>query len=323
MIPDEIYLKILRSAVKSPSGHNTQPWLFSKSFDDIYIQPDFSRALHIADPEHRELFVSMGCAAETAMIAARFYGYNPVVHINSLNGNFGVRISLRKDPNIKLPELFSYIAARQTTRNMYEETSIPEHELEKLKTAVSEAGIKVRFLVGKEEIHALAPFIAEASAIQMSNSKYKRELIHWMRFSESELMQKGDGLFTACCGAPSMGRLLGSFVLKNLVSAKSENRRLLNLLETTASVALFTTLHNDREHWIKTGMAFQRFALTATKLNISHSHLNSPCQVAQIRDKMISALGLTGEFPQLIIRMGYSNSMPYTLHRNIYHFLSL
>lgn len=323
MIPDEIYLKILRSAVKSPSGHNTQPWLFNKCFDDICIHPDFCRTLPIADPNNRELYISLGCAAETTMIAARFYGYHPVLFINSFNGKHGIRISLRKESGIHLPELFSYIAARQTTRNIFEETKIPGQELEKLQTTAWEAGIKVRIISNKKEIHALAPFITEANAIQMSQPGFKSELAQWMRFSESELMQKGDGLFTACYGAPAVGRLLGRFVFKIAVSAKSENKRLLNLLEKTAAIALFTSADDSIANWIKTGMAFQRFALTATKLNISHSHLNSACQVDEIREKMQSAFGLNGEFPQLIIRLGYSNKMPYALHRNIYHFLSL
>jgi nitroreductase len=62
MISEEIYLKIVRSAIKAPSGHNTQPWLFTKGENEIFIKPDFSRALPIADPENRELFISLGCA---------------------------------------------------------------------------------------------------------------------------------------------------------------------------------------------------------------------------------------------------------------------
>ena len=92
-----------------------------------------------------------------------------------------------------------------------------------------------------------------------------------MRFSEKEAMQKGDGLYTACSGVPSMGRMMGSLVLKSFVNAGSENKR----------------------------------------------YLNQPCQVAAIREKMISGLSLNSEFPQLIIRLGYSAKMPYSFRRRV------
>ncbi len=44
---------------------NIQPWLFSKEEDNICIMPDFSRSLPVADHDHCELFISLGCATET------------------------------------------------------------------------------------------------------------------------------------------------------------------------------------------------------------------------------------------------------------------
>ncbi len=278
---------------------------------------DFSRALPVADPENRELFISLGCAAETAMTAARFYGYNAELNLN-LSGHQGsIRIILSKNDHSEQPELFSFINLRQTTRNLYDNKLIHSQDLEKLKTAASETCVKIRFFIGQNEIQQFSPFISEATGIQMNNPKFKSEILEWMRFSLKEAMQKGDGLYSVCIGVPSMGRMLGGFVLKNFVTAKSENRRLLKQLEKTAAVALFTSQKDRMEDWIKTGMAFQRFALTVTKLNLSHSHLNSPCQIPQVRDKMKSPLGIKGEFPQLLIRLGYSHKMHFSFRRRI------
>jgi len=315
MIPHDIFLKIVRNAVKSPSGHNTQPWLFAKEDDVISIKPDLSRALPIADPDHRELFISLGCAAETAMIAAGFYGYRTVLEINGFSTDFSIKISLKKNDRIDQPALFSYIAARQTTRNLFADKPISNEDIAALINVGG--GDNIRFFIGQNEIQKLSPFITEANAIQMSNPKFKSELIQWMRFSEKEAMHKGDGLYTACSGVPSFGRVPGSFVLKNFVTAKSENKRLLKQLEKTAAVAIFTTPGNALENWIQTGMVFQRFALTATKLGLNHSYINSPCQIAQVRDRMMNDLGLDG-FPQLLIRLGYSQKMHSSFRRRIH-----
>jgi hypothetical protein len=155
----------------------------------------------------------------------------------------------------------------------------------------------------------------------MSNPNFKNELIQWMRFSEREAIHKGDGLYTACSGVPSMGRLPGSFVLKNFVTSKSENKRLIKQLDNTSAVVMLTSTNDSIENWIKTGMVFQRFALTATRLNLNQSYLNSPVQTPEIRDEIISSLGLKGEFPQLIIRLGYSQKMHFSFRRRINDFI--
>lgn len=69
------YLFMIEQAVRAPSGHNTQPWKFRLFPDHIDILPDFSRALPVVDPDHRELFVSLGCAAENLCIAAAHKGW--------------------------------------------------------------------------------------------------------------------------------------------------------------------------------------------------------------------------------------------------------
>jgi hypothetical protein len=316
MIPEDIFLKIVRSAVRSPSGHNTQPWFFAKEGQCICIKPDINRALPIADPENRELFISLGCATETAMIAARFYGYQAELNNDLLENQGTIQIILSKNDALEQPELFSYINSRQTTRNLYGKTPISDDDLIQLKQAVGVSDIAVEFYTGEEKIKTFLPYIFEANRIQMSNPNFKNELIRWLRFSEKEAMQKGDGLYMACSGLPPMGRLLGGFVVKNFVTAKREEKRIARQVCNTNLVAMFITQNNTFSDWVRTGIIFQRFALTCAKLGLSHSFINFPCQVSQVRDKMISDMSLIG-FPQLIIRLGYSPRNHFSFRRRI------
>ena len=316
MIPEEIFLKIVRRAVQSPSGHNTQPWLFAKEEDSICIIPDFSRSLPVADPENRELYISLGCAAETTIIAARFYGYNAELCIDSLENRSTIKIILSKNDNLEQPELFSYIGSRQTTRNLHYNKPASHDDLIMLTQMDSEPGCDIRFYFGQEKINSLVPYIIEANAIQMNNPGFKNELKLWMRFSEKEAMQKGDGLYTPCIGMPTLGRFLGNFVLKNFVTAKSEEKRLLKQLDNNALLVMFATTNSTVINWVRIGMVFQRFALIANKLGLTQSFINPPCQVTQVRDTMMKDLGLV-EFPQLIIRLGYSKKMHYSFRRRV------
>jgi len=316
MIPEEIFLKIVRITVKAPSGHNTQPWFFSKQDDGISITPDFSRSLPVADPENRELFISLGCAAETAMIAARFYGYNAELNNELLEKQGEIKIMLSKNEKSEVPDLFSFINSRQTTRNLYSYSPVSDDDLIKLKQIVTESDIDLEFYIGQDKINTFLPYIFEANTIQMSNPNFKLELIQWLRFSEKEALQKGDGLYAACSGMPSLGKTIGNFIAKNFITVKSEEKRLHKLLNTTTMLVMFTSPNNDVLDWVKTGTIFQRFALICTKLGLSHSYINLPCQINQIRDKMKRDMGLTG-FPQLLIRLGYSQKMPFSFRRRV------
>ncbi|WP_093409802.1 hypothetical protein [Salegentibacter flavus] len=102
--------------------------------------------------------------------------------------------------------------------------------------------------------------------------------------------------------------------MKKFVSASSEAKRWKKQIEASAGFALFTVEKNDVAHWVLLGRAFQRFGLTATQLNISHAHVNMPCEEIQVRNKMARQFKLTGH-PLLLIRLGYSKKMPYSYRR--------
>ena len=66
---------LLRYAILAPSSHNTQPWKFSVAEDEIRVLVVRTRWLKVADPDQRELYISVGCALENLLIAAEHFGY--------------------------------------------------------------------------------------------------------------------------------------------------------------------------------------------------------------------------------------------------------
>ena len=65
------FTPLIEHAIRAPSGHNTQPWRFTLGADCITIAPDFSKRLPVVDPDNRELFISLGCAAENITATKR------------------------------------------------------------------------------------------------------------------------------------------------------------------------------------------------------------------------------------------------------------
>jgi hypothetical protein len=116
---------------------------------------------------------------------------------------------------------------------------------------------------------------------------------------------------------PNTGRFIGNMIMKKFISAGSEARRLEKLIKASAGLALFMVGKNDPYHWIKLGQSFQRFGLKATKYQISHAHVNMPCEELLVREKLIRDFHLKDLTPLLLIRFGFSDLMPYSFRRNI------
>jgi hypothetical protein len=319
MIPEESLLKILKYAAKAPSGHNTQPWIFKPGNNTISVLPDFSRALPVVDPDNHALYISLGCALENLIIAANEFDYRTETEFIGDERQPQIVVRLFVAPGVDNSGLFDYILKRQVTRGKFKPEKVPYRLLRELFEETE--GVQVRLFLSGEEKDSLTPYIIEGNSLQFSNKEFVSELVSWLRFSEKEVMTKGDGIWSASMGLPNTGRFIGKFVMKNFVSAGSEEKRLKKLMRASAGFAMFMVEKNDPIHWIKLGQSFQRFGLIATKNNISHAHLNMPCEEVQVRDKLIQDFHLEDLTPLLLIRFGYSDPMPYSFRRNLCNLL--
>ena len=317
MITKDTMLKIIKYAAKAPSGHNTQPWKFKIESDSISILPDFTRALPVVDSDNHALYISLGCALENLIIAANQFDYETKVTIHNSGNETFIQVDLYQVKEIKKTDLFNFIVKRQVTRNKYSPEKIQKEALRELFDDVLDKSVQVKLFLSETEIKNLTPYIIEGNNLQFNNKAFVKELVSWFRFSEKEVLLKGDGLWSASMGLPNMGRCIGNFIMKNFVTAKSEAKRWEKIISKSAGFALFMVEKNDTEHWIKLGQTFQRFGLKATKMNISHAHVNMPCEELPVREKMIQNFQLNEYTPLLLIRFGYSNPLPYSYRRNI------
>ena len=128
-------------------------------------------------------------------------------------------------------------------------------------------------------------------------------------------MMTGDGLFALTTGNPALPDPVGRMLFDVVVSAESENSKCLAQIASSAGLAVFVSERNDRPHWIASGRACQRFALQATVLGIKHAFLNQAVEVPQVRTRLAEHLALGERRPDLIVRFGYAEAMPFSLRR--------
>jgi hypothetical protein len=304
---------LVRYATLAPSSHNTQCWKFSIGTDEISILPDLTRRCPVVDPDDHHLYASLGCAAENLAHAALANGYD-AVPVPDGDAGAGIRLALTRTSARATP-LFDAIPRRQCTRADYDATPIANEELRLLERAGSGNGVRALLLTDRDAMENVLEYVIQANTVQMHDPAFVSELKHWIRFSDQEAIEQGDGLFGRSSGNPAIPRWLGSPLFNMVFTVKSENDKCARQIRSSSGIAVFVSDANDKRHWIETGRCYERFALQATALGIRNAMLSQPVEVAALRPQFADFLDVSGKRPDLIVRFGRGPEMPRSLRR--------
>ncbi|MHC1702866.1 MAG: nitroreductase [Tenuifilaceae bacterium] len=315
---DQDLLKMVQYATMAPSGHNTQPWIFTILESSIEIRPDFSNSLPIVDSNNRELYISLGCATENLCITANELGYetNYSVELDSNNHHF-IRVKISKG-NPSKNYLFGEIEKRQTNRSEYTNRIIMPSTIKELKRLSESEGVKVRFYENdSNDFLILKDHVAQGNAVQMKDAAFKKELLSWIRFNKKEVTKQQNGLTYEVMGTPATPTFLGRLIVKSFLKPNKQNKGDMKKISSSSHLVLFTIEQNNPENWILLGRILERFLLETTRLGIACAYLNQPCEVEAIAKSMQSKLQINNEFPAILLRIGYSNPLPYSPRKEL------
>lgn len=311
--PSALSLELVRHATLAPSSHNTQCWKFAVSPNEIAILPDMTRRCPVVDPDDHHLFVSLGCAAENLVQAALACGYRAVPRYEGGPAD-RIRIGLRPSKAVATP-LFKAIPQRQCTRNEYDGKQLTGEEMAQLERAGSGTGVRVLLFTETAVTEKLLEFVVQANTAQVNDSAFVEELLAWIRFSEHEAVEAGDGLFARASGNPSTSRWPGEILFDMFFTPKRENDKCVRQVRSSAGIAVFVSDADDKAHWIEAGRCYERFALQATALGIRNAFVNQPVEVPEFRAQLARMLGLGRGRPDLVVRFGRGSEMPRSLRR--------
>ncbi len=308
------FLFMIEQAIKAPSGHNTQPWLFKVNEQSIEIHPNLDKALPVVDFDNRELFVGLGCATENLCIGATEKGYNSSITID----NQGIiSVSLTKNEPVTPDPLFKQIDVRQKNQSVYNGKIISVDTLNLLKEVVLETGIsRYYYKNGTSEYDSISSFVLKGNSIQMQDKAFKEELQSWMRYNKKHQNTFNDGLSYAVFGAPNLPKFIVKPMMKKAVNEKSQNKGDRKKMKSSSHFVLFTTQNNSVEEWINLGRTLERFLLRSTELGIVHAYLNQPNEIRELAAEMAKSLHLPDEHPTVLLRIGYGEKMPYSKRKS-------
>ncbi|WP_434778071.1 Acg family FMN-binding oxidoreductase [Neisseria sp. Ec49-e6-T10] len=311
-------LAILNYAIMAPSGYNTQPWLFQIDHNNITIKPDLSRALPCVDPNHRELYISLGCCLENMNIAANQLGYD--LNIISLSGGgICTKLTLATNTNNSIDFSLDLLKNRQTNRRTFNGHAINETELYQCMTqTIQDPNIHIHFWKnGTTEFEIVKKAIVQGNNKQMANAEFIAELSYWIRYNKSHSIETLDGLGYDAFGAPNLPRWLSKKIMSGFLNSQKQNQSDIKKIDSSSHFILLTTQNNEVNDWIQLGQKLQRFLLSLTQKGISSTYMNQPCEEEEITEQLKQQLNIANQYPAIILRVGYAKPMPYSKRRPV------
>jgi nitroreductase len=290
---------LLDYAVLAPSSHNTQPWQFVVHGNTIELQADLERWLQVADPQRRELYISLGCALENLLVAAeRFgFGHEIVFHADADRHRHAATVTLLAEaaPSTCRPaELFDAIVGRATGRGRYQPRSVPQDALAQLRACATDPGIGLWLTDDPALCARFCELVACADRALFRDRDWRRELGEWI----------GCGSL----GDSPLRARLARLALTHLDLGRHQARQDARALRHTPSVGVLHSRRDDRESQIRVGQAFERLALLATNRGLAIQPLSQLLEVPEIGRELQCLLPDPAAWPQHAFRLGYSRA---------------
>lgn len=288
---------LLSYAILAPSSHNSQPWKFNVSEDEIRLYADKTRWLKVADADQRELHISLGCALENLLVAADHFGYSYNVTYIPGNEDLVAVVKLTPDGQISRDSsLFDAMLSRHTNRKLYENRSIPESALQRLQSQSTGQStgddLQLYLTSDPKTINRFGDLVVQADRIQYGNPDYRSELGFWL----------GQGVM----GPTGIQAKIAQLYVVLLDAGSGQIKTDSELVNSTPVLGFISSKENDRISQVKAGQLFERVWLAAEAEGIRLQPMSQALEVPETKAKLAGLVPEEGLYPQQAFRLGYA-----------------
>jgi hypothetical protein len=263
-------LALVSAAILAANAHNTQPWLFrvGESRVDLFAQRE--RNIGTIDPLLREMYISLGCALENLLLAARANGYEYRVALmpDPSDPTHAARVELLPGGRDASP-LYEAIPNRHTNRHAYNtERAVSQETLRNLQDLNEDEHVETFWFATEAERERMGDLIVRAVKAIIADRQQARDNLAWNRYDEEEIQRRRDGLVTDTIGVSGLERILAKMGPEP--SEKTSNEFWLSNTEErqvpTAAAFGVIAVRDDRDdaQRMAAGRLWQRMHLWAT-----------------------------------------------------------
>ncbi|MFD5256399.1 Acg family FMN-binding oxidoreductase [Streptomyces bobili] len=307
--PSHAATYLVRAAVTAPSVHNTQPWLFVEEGRDrsIEVHADIARRLLLTDPFGREMVISCAAALFNIRLAMRHLGINPAVQPFPHPGSptFVARVGWGpyRRPTLDEERMYGALSRRHTVRGPFRTESVPVPLIDALREHAAAEGATLHFMDAGNDRRRLAEVVRAAEGVHRTDPGHIAEQARWVRPARRP---RYDGVPAyASVANPDSTLLPGRDYAGRSRIFPSPARR---WSRRTGLIVVLSTDRDDRPDWLRAGQALERILLYAATENVMAAFHTQPLELPRLRARVRETL-TAGEFPQMILRLGYAPSI--------------
>lgn len=298
--------RAVETAIRAPSSHNTQPWIFHLKSDCIELVADRTRALPVNDPYDRELTISCGAALFNLRVSLAYDGLASSVEFGTDPDDLIATVRVGRGEFEKpLAKLYSATISRQSSRAEFISDEVDGNMGSVMVDSVESEGARL-LQIEENDRGTIASLIAEGDRQQFSNPHWRRELASWLH-----PRRQRDGLSTSFWMLP-----ISRLVVRNFDLGDSTGINDAQLAMDAPLLLVLATKSDEKKDWIEAGQALQRMLLEGADRGLAAGYLNQPCQLDSLRPKL-QMTTLPEHYPQLIVRMGQPKEpLPESVRRS-------
>jgi len=302
--PDDVR-RVLATAVRAPSVHNTQPWRFAVTGDVLEVHADRTRQLHAQDPDGRELVLSCGAAALHARLAVRGLGRDcrttwlPDEQDRDLVARLEVGGPRPATPDEQ--RLLEAVELRHTDRSAFAADPVAAGLVDELRAAAEHEGGWLADEQRPDQVLGVEVLVSRADRALRRDAAVREELRGWVRGG----LASDDGV--PVDALPDEGRGRGSSLELRSFDPDAGREQPAADAPPAAEHPLLLVLGTPAEtpaDWARAGAALARVLLTATSRGLVANPQTQVMEVPSLRASLRSTLGLAGE-PQVLLRIGW------------------
>jgi hypothetical protein len=312
-VEEQDWAEVVAAAIRAPSIHNTQPWLFVARADGLELHLDRERALPVLDPSGRQQIISCGVAVELALVALRGAGHEADAALLPDPADpdhlATVRVGAPCEPSAGDRALVQAIGDRHTVRAPFQAKAVPAELVSRLRAESEALDVWLKPITQSEEEVATVFLISRAEEMEQGDPAYLEELERWMRTDPAAV----DGVPVGAVPSEDPASRPSNWLIRDFVAGSREEQQLFRPAGDPdapppeverPTVVLLGTGSDSRAAWIASGRALGRVLLHATAAGLAASPLTQALDWPATRERLRERLRLVG-YPQMLLRMGY------------------
>ena len=289
---------LLRYAILAPSTRNTQPWAFSVQGRRVHLIADFRKGQSVADPDRRELYISIGCALENLLVAAEHFGFGHAVTYFPSQGVADLVATITFEPagapsQARAGATLAAIIRRHNDNGVFRPAPVPEQFRLRLTACCVEPDLQVHLTDDRHFRRWIDALTLEADQAEFADPAFRKELSYWI----------GQGVF----GEPPLVARLEREAVAHVNLARPVARQDHAIVESAALLGLISASGDSHLLHVRTGQLFERLWLTATAMGVSVHPMSQTMRHPQLRAAVGELLPSQGWTPQHLFRVGYSS----------------